>query len=137
MNAPRALVLLAWAQGAYFAVAGAWPLVHMDSFLLVTGPKTDLWLVRAVAVLVLVIGLALLLAAWRLRVGLQAAILAVGSALGLAAIEIVHVLDGTIRVIYAADAALEIVLALAWVLAAWRAGPSWWASGAQVRGRAS
>lgn len=137
MNASRALVLLAWAQGAYFVVTGAWPLVHMGSFLLVTGPKTDLWLVRTVAVLVLAIGLALLLAAWRLRVGLQAALLAVSTALGLATIEIVHVLDGTISPIYAADAAVEIALSIAWAVAAWRAGPAWWGRGAQVGGRAS
>jgi hypothetical protein len=33
---------LAGLQGAYFLVTGVWPLVHMPSFLAVTGPKTDL-----------------------------------------------------------------------------------------------
>ena len=35
--------MLAYAQSAYFAATGVWPIVHMPSFLRVTGPKTDLW----------------------------------------------------------------------------------------------
>lgn len=131
MNAPRLLVLLAWAQGAYFAATGAWPMLHVESFQWVTGPKTDVWLVRTVAVLVLAIGLALMLAAWRLRVGPEVVLLAVASALGLAALEVAYVLDGTLRAVYAADAALELVLAGLWLAAAWRAGRRWWAVSSQ------
>ena len=52
-------------QGLYFLATGAWPLVSMDTFLRVTGPKTDLWLVNAVGLLVCVAGFALLVAARR------------------------------------------------------------------------
>lgn len=131
MRPSRTLVLLAWAQGAYYVATGAWPMLHVDSFQWVTGPKTDVWLVRTVAVLVLAIGLALLLAAWRLRVGPEVALLAVGSALGLAALELAYVMDGTLRAVYAADAAVELLLVGAWLVAAWRAGRTWWAVSAQ------
>ncbi|HEX3773341.1 MAG TPA: hypothetical protein VHV51_02695 [Polyangiaceae bacterium] len=47
-------------QGAYFVATGLWPLLHMRSFLSVTGPKTDLWLVRSFGLLVTAVGLALL-----------------------------------------------------------------------------
>ncbi|HEX2022926.1 MAG TPA: hypothetical protein VHH36_09430, partial [Candidatus Thermoplasmatota archaeon] len=64
---------LAAGQGAYFAATGAWPLLHMPSFLAVTGPKTDLWLVDTVGALVLVVGAVLLLAAGRDRVSPEVA----------------------------------------------------------------
>jgi hypothetical protein len=54
-------------QGVYYLVTGVWPLVSMDTFLRVTGPKTDLWLVNTVGALIAVIALALLVAAWRRR----------------------------------------------------------------------
>src|SRR5437870_12000828 len=50
---------LAWIQGAYFIVTGVWPLLSMDTFERVTGPKTDRWLVRTVAVLVIAIGVSI------------------------------------------------------------------------------
>ena len=42
------------AQGVYYVVSGAWPLVHIDSFQKVTGRKTDLWLVHTVGLQVLI-----------------------------------------------------------------------------------
>lgn len=132
MRPERLLVLLAWVQGAYYVATGAWPMLHVDSFQWVTGPKTDVWLVRTVAVLVLAIGATLLLAAWRLRVGPEVVLLAVLGAVGLGVLEVVYVVDGTLRPVYAADAALEFLLAGAWGAAAWRAGREWWALSAQA-----
>lgn len=133
MRASRLLVLLAWGQGLYFAATGAWALIDINSFQTVTGPKTDVWLVRAVSVLVLAIGLTLALAAWRLRVGPEVALLAVASAAGLGVVDVVYALDGTIRAVYLADAAVEAALVLGWGVALWRAGPELWAWSAQVR----
>src|SRR5438874_8318552 len=45
----------ALAQGAYYVVSGVWPLLNMDSFEMVTGPKMDRWLVRTVGLLISVI----------------------------------------------------------------------------------
>ena len=55
--------LLAGIQGLYYLITGIWPLVHMESFLAVTGPKTDLWLVQTVGALIAVIGAMLLASA--------------------------------------------------------------------------
>src|SRR5689334_22911224 len=56
---------LATIQGLYFLATGVWPLFHIESFLAVTGPKTDLWLVQTVAALLVVAGGVLLIAAAR------------------------------------------------------------------------
>ena len=49
-------------QSAYYILTGLWPLVHFASFELVTGPKTDDWLVRMVGLLVVLIGVTLAVA---------------------------------------------------------------------------
>jgi hypothetical protein len=104
-------------QGVFYVVTGLWPIVHIQSFLLVTGPKTDLWLVKTVGVLVTVVGLVLLSASRRHRVADEIILLAVGSALGLAAIDLVYALSGRISVVYLGDAAVEIGLAMLWIVA--------------------
>jgi hypothetical protein len=106
---------VATVQGLYFLVTGLWPLIHIDSFQAVTGPKFDLWLVYTVGMLVAVIGLALLVAARSGRISTEVLILAVGSALGLAAIDLIFVARGVISGIYLADAAAEVALAGWWV----------------------
>ena len=115
---------LAWLQGGYYALTGLWALLDIDSFQAVTGPKTDLWLVKTVGVLVLVIGGVLLLAAFRRHVSLEMLGLAAGSAVGLAAIDVRYVLGGTIAPVYLLDAGAELVLVGLWAIA-WRRRPVW------------
>ena len=116
MKAPPVL-LLALIQGVFYAATGLWALVDLDSFMAVTGPKTDHWLVKTVGVLVTVIGAVLLLAWRRGAVPIEVVFLAVGSALSLAAIDAVYVSNGTIAPIYLLDAAAEVGLGLAWIAA--------------------
>jgi hypothetical protein len=117
MDRERLRTILGWGQGAYYALTGAWPILDADSFQWVTGPKVDLWLVRTVGVLVMVIGLVLMVAARRRALSAELALLAAGSALGLAAIDIVYVTGGTIPPIYLLDAAAELVLVGLWLFA--------------------
>src|SRR3954463_9864080 len=86
------LQTIAIVQSIYFALTGLWPLVHINSFMKVTGPKTDLWLVRTVGVLVIAIAIPMGLAAIDHRITIDVAVLAIGSALGLATIDVVYVL---------------------------------------------
>ena len=123
MTAPRFRAgarLLATLQGAYFLATGVWPLVHMESFLAVTGDKTDLWLVQTVGVLVAVAGGVLVLAAASGRVTWEILLLAVGSALGLAAIDVTFVTADEIPRVYLADAAAEGVFVVWWLAVAVR-----------------
>ena len=112
----RLTTLAARVQGWYFLLTGVWALVHIRSFQLVTGPKTDLWLVKIVGVLVAVIGVVLLVAARQRRIDSPIVLLAVGSALGLAGIDLVYVLAGRISPVYLLDAAGEVGLIGLWAL---------------------
>lgn len=104
-------------QGWFYVATGAWPLLDVRSFQAVTGPKVDLWLVRAVGVLVLVIGTVLLQSRHRRQPADEIALLGAGCALGLALIDIVFASTGRIAPVYFADAAVEMALAVGWGLA--------------------
>jgi hypothetical protein len=110
----RRVSAVAAVQGSFYLATGVWPLVHIDSFQAVTGPKTDLWLVDTVGLLVAVIGGVLLVAALRRRVTAEVGLLAVGAALALAGIDVVFVSREVIRPVYLADAAVELALVAWW-----------------------
>lgn len=109
------LARLAWAQGVFYFVTGIWPLVHMSSFVAVTGPKTDLWLVRTVGGLLSVIGVALWSAGRRRRVTRELGFVGAGSAAVLIVIDVVYVTKEVISSIYLLDAAVEVGIVAAWI----------------------
>lgn len=111
------LALVSLAQGSYWALTGLWPLVHMPSFLWVTGPKIDLWLVRTVGVLILVVGAVLLKAGLARRVTPEIVWLGIGGAAGMAFIDVYYVGKDVILPVYLLDAGAEILLIGAWAWA--------------------
>jgi ABC-type nickel/cobalt efflux system permease component RcnA len=114
---------LMWTQGAYYFLTGVWPLVSIETFQMVTGPKTDHlvtgneadhWLVMTVGVLVTAIGATLLFAAWRKSLSPEVPFLAIASAIALTAIDVIYVTRQVIPPIYLADAAVEVGLIGIW-----------------------
>jgi len=108
--------VVALVQGIYFFITGIWPLFSMNTFLKVTGPKTDLWLVKTVGVILAVIGAVLLIAQLNAEINTSIIVLAIGSALGLAVIEFIYVAKRVISPIYLGDAIVELILIIWWVL---------------------
>ncbi|ACZ38975.1 hypothetical protein [Sphaerobacter thermophilus] len=104
-------------QALYYLPTGIWPLVSLRTFMAVTGPKVDGWLVKTVGALITVVGGVLMLAGLRRRVSPEVRLLAVGSAAGLAAIDVVYVARRRISPIYLLDALGEVILIGAWVAA--------------------
>jgi hypothetical protein len=102
-------------QAAYFLLTGIWPLVHIRSFMKVTGPKQDIWLVKTVGILVTVIGATLAVAARRDEITPATMGLAIGSAAALGLVDVMYVGKGVIARIYLLDAAAEAVLMIAWL----------------------
>lgn len=111
-------VRLALAQGVFFFVTGVWPLLHLGSFLAVTGPKTDLWLVQTVGALLAVFGAVLVRVARRGHLTPEWRLLAAGFAATLAIVDAVFVFKGVIPPIYLADAAVELLIVAAWIATA-------------------
>lgn len=108
--------VLAVVQGLYFFLTGIWSIIHISSFMAITGPKVDIWLVKTVGVLVLIIGIGLIGAGIKRRISFPLAFIAAGSALGLFFIDVTYVWQGVISPIYLLDAVLEIVLVISWFI---------------------
>jgi hypothetical protein len=108
--------LVPWLQGSYYILTASWSLSSIDTFMKVTGPKTDIWLVRVVGLLLVVCGTVLLLSAVRRRICPEIAVLAAGYAAALAGADIAYVLNGTIWPIYMLDALFEAAFILGWTL---------------------
>jgi hypothetical protein len=110
------LVLLV--QAAFYICTGLWSLLSRSTFERVTGPKTDYWLVRMVGLLATIIGLAILAALWQTTVENAVWLLAIGSALAFAVVDIWYAIPRRISRIYLADAVFEfaivIGLAISW-----------------------
>lgn len=80
MPLARKLLLI---QGAYYALTGLWPLFSVRTFQRVTGPKSDLWLVKTAGLLIAAIAaiaVPLLAAGAQGRVSPEIVLLSAGSA---------------------------------------------------------
>lgn len=106
------------AQAAFYLVSGLWPVLHLRSFMKVTGPKKEEWLVRSVGLLTASIGLVLA------RPGNEAgvrhyALLGGLPAASLALIDFTYSAKGRLRPVYLLDGAVQSLLAASW-LYLWR-----------------
>jgi energy-converting hydrogenase Eha subunit C len=104
-------------QGIYYFITGVWPLLHIESFIWISGPKYDIWLVKTVGIVLAVIGISLCSAAINKRIMFETFFLAAGSAASLAVVDIYYaaVID-RIYDLYLLDALAEIILLLLWLI---------------------
>jgi cytochrome b subunit of formate dehydrogenase len=107
--------VMPWVQGLYYIVFGLWAQLSIFTFMQFTGPKTDIWLVKVVGLLLIVSGSVLIMSAFRRRTPLEVAALGAGNALVLAGADLVYVLTRAISPIYLVDAAIEAVFLLGWI----------------------
>jgi hypothetical protein len=105
---------LAMAQGLFYVGTGVWPIVSLKTFMMVTGPKVDGWLVKTVGALLTVVGAALYRAGKRNRVSQEIAILGAGCAVALTAVDVYYVARRRIAKVYLLDALAETGLLVAW-----------------------
>ncbi|OFZ56230.1 MAG: hypothetical protein A2428_03945 [Bdellovibrionales bacterium RIFOXYC1_FULL_54_43] len=106
-------------QGIYYVVTGLWPLFSISSFQKVTGPKTDLWLVKTIGALIFISGLAILIAVTQpvsINTNPSILVLAIGEALVLMLVDLIYVFRGRISRVYLADALAELAIIIAWIL---------------------
>ena len=116
MQAPKNFQkILLICQGSYFLLTALWAIVDIDSFMAVTGPKTDIWLVKTVAVLLIPISTSLLLSAVLPSTIWQPVFLGLVSAVVLAVIDFYYSGNNTIDKIYMLDGFLECIFVIGWI----------------------
>src|SRR5687768_12264116 len=92
-----------WTQSLYSLVTAGWALVDIESFMNITGPKTDIWLVKTVSVLLIPISLCFIVSALVKSHPLPVIIMGLTFSAGLASIDFYYTTNETIKWVYAAD----------------------------------
>ena len=105
-----------WSQTIYYLVTALWALADIKSFMVATGPKTDIWLVKTVAVLLLAISISFVVALTRKEESKAVVTLAIVCCIVLIIIDCYYALNGTISKIYLLDALAEFLLLILWLI---------------------
>jgi hypothetical protein len=103
-------------QTFYYLITSIWALVDIRSFMRITGPKTDLWLVKTVAVLLLAISFSFIASLKFRSYEVSVITLAVSCCLLLICIDCFYVWKGTISKVYLLDAVAELCLLIGWLI---------------------
>ena len=103
------------AQGTYTLITAIWALMDIDSFMAVTGPKTDIWLVKTVAALLVPIAISLLYPVFFESTFWQPFLLGCTTAIALAIIDFYYSANDVISNIYMWDGVAESVFAMVWM----------------------
>jgi hypothetical protein len=106
---------LALFQGIYYLFTGIWPILSIESFMAVTGPKEEIWLVRTIGMLIFFVGASLIAAGIKKQVNAPIIIIAVGSAFGFLVVDVTYVWLNVISPVYLLDAVLELIILCLWI----------------------
>jgi hypothetical protein len=106
---------LLWTQGIYILITAIWPIIHIKSFMEVTGYKTDIWLVKTVGALLIPVALCLLAHLFLAGDRRLAIILGGFTAIAFICIDFYYALTDVIPDIYLADGVIEAAFLLLWI----------------------
>jgi hypothetical protein len=122
MKIEKIYTITCWVQAIYYLITSLWGLLHIESFMAVTGPKADIWLVKTVSVLILPIVVCLLGGLFFPTHPVPVILVAATAAAGFAAIDFYYTGRHIIRWVYAMDGVVQTVLLLVWLflLSHWR-----------------
>lgn len=107
-------------QATYTMITAVWPLLHMESFMVVTGYKHDVWLVKTVGALLIPVAACLYSYLFVTTDRRPAIVLGAGTAVAFACIDFYYALTDVIADIYLADGFLELLFLGAWIYIAVR-----------------
>jgi hypothetical protein len=101
-------------QSIYYLAISAWPLLHVDSFMWVTGYKTDLTLVQLVAAITLAISLLFLSDTHRKEPARGTVLLAIIVAIEFGTMDLLYGITGVISRVYLIDAVVQMSFLVLW-----------------------
>lgn len=103
-------------QAIYVSITAIWPLVHIESFMQVTGYKTDVWLVKTVSVLLFPLMILLYRSVIKSKpISLTISAALISATAGLIIVELVYYFKGTIAQVYFWDTIIETIFLLWWI----------------------
>lgn len=114
----RALVVI---QGSYYMVSALWPLIHIESYMWLVGPITDVWLAKTVATMVIAISITMFFHLILNTDSRPLILLGIATSLAFAYTDTYYTVNGTLSSIYFLDAAAEFLFLITWTVFAFRA----------------
>jgi hypothetical protein len=102
-------------QTIYFFLTGLWPLIHIESFIDVSGHKADLWLAKTVGALVLCISISFAYTLYKKEYSTNMLLLAITSAITFSCIDFYYFIKNVIPLFYVLDGSFELFFAFLWV----------------------
>ncbi|OPB92571.1 hypothetical protein BB020_08185 [Elizabethkingia occulta] len=102
-------------QGVYYLLTGIWPFLSLESFIRITGPKTDIWLVQTVALLLIPYGLLCFYIANNTKKFPVIAMALALCCMSLAGINLYYYLRNSIKWVYSVDFVIEIIFLVYWL----------------------
>lgn len=106
---------LLWVQSAYTLLTALWPLIDIKSFMIVTGYKTDIWLVKTVGALLIPVAVTLGSHLFIQGSHRHAIILGALTAAAFSCIDFYYALNDVISDIYMVDGFLELIFLSLWI----------------------
>jgi hypothetical protein len=109
----RTLIIV---QSAYIFLTAVWPILDIESFVAVTGDKTDIWLVKTVGALLIPVAACLstyLFISSDIR---PAFVLGIFTSISFIAIDFYYALNDVISDIYLIDGAVQFIFLVMWIL---------------------
>jgi hypothetical protein len=106
--------LLIFIQSGYYLLTALWAIIDINSFMTVTGPKTDIWLVKTTAAMIATISLTL--GSYLFMQGNKSPAIILGSisAFSFVIIDFYYVAENVISNIYVLDGIFESTLFIGW-----------------------
>ena len=102
-------------QASYTLITAIWPIIHIQSFMEVTGYKTDVWLVKTVGALLIPISSSLLMHLFVITDRRPAIVLGSFSCVAFIVIDFYYASNDVISDIYMLDGVVQILLLLGWM----------------------
>jgi hypothetical protein len=111
----RPFKTILYLQAGYIMITAVWPVIDIESFMLVTGPKTDIWLVKTVSALLIPVSLSLFSFAYLELDAVPAYILGGLTSIAFIVVDFYYALNDTISDVYLLDGILEVIFLLCWI----------------------
>ena len=102
-------------QAVYYLLTGLWPLLHLNSFLSITGSGADLWRSQPINLLILCVGLVLLRGSAEKSSKPATNILSVAAAFVLLIIDLYFPFSGVVSKLYVVDGILQFSCLVLWL----------------------
>jgi hypothetical protein len=105
-----------YVQGFYLIILGLWPIVNIDGFMIYTGQKTDIWLVRTFGAMLACEGLCFIITGILREIAFPMLILAFLNSVLLLFVDMHYNFDNVLGESYLVEALFEMIFIVWWVV---------------------